>query len=333
MHSTRLTRPATLLLALGLATLGLALGLLNRPAIPLEKLSIAVARTPLSTPIFVAADRGYFRQQGLDVELHEVIGGNRAFDQLIEGRTDLATSSDSVIMFNSFERRDFTVLASFVTSDNDIKLIASTDGPLRSVIDLAHHRIATTPGSSSEYFLHSIALMHDIDGSRLETRAINPENMSANLLDGHVEALSTWEPYAYQTVRALGEKAVVLPTRGLHSINFNLLALDSTVTTRRETLAAALRALDQSIDFMHLNPGQARKIARDRLGLEADFIEWVWPDYNFRLGLPNSLLIALDSGARWALNNGHVKAQPLPDFRHFLDGSLLQQVIPSTGQP
>ncbi|NVK41374.1 MAG: ABC transporter substrate-binding protein [Oceanospirillaceae bacterium] len=332
MKTAPLSRPAMLLLAISLTVLGIAYVLLRQPSTPLAKLSIAVSRTPLSTPIYVAAAKGFFRQQGLDVALDEIIGGNRAFDRMIEGHADLATSSDSVVIFRSFQRRDFVVLASFVTSDNDVKLLASADGPLRDADDLANSRIAVTPQSASEHFLHNVALMHGIGSETIDTLDVNPEDMDAGLLENNIQALSTWEPYGYTIARELGEKAVVLPTRGLHSTSFNLIATEATLQGKREFLVAAMRAIDQAIDFMHQNPKQAQAIIRQQLDLETGFVDWVWPDYNFRLGLPSSLLISLDSGARWALNNGHVEPQPLPDFRELLDGSLLQQVIPAVGQ-
>ena len=52
------------------------------------ELSVAVARTPLSLPIFVAAEQGYFRNEGLDVQLHEVSGGHRAIEAVLAGQVD-----------------------------------------------------------------------------------------------------------------------------------------------------------------------------------------------------------------------------------------------------
>ncbi|WP_020681429.1 ABC transporter substrate-binding protein [Marinobacterium rhizophilum] len=319
---------ATSLLALSLLCLVIAVGFLSRP-VELPQLSIAVSRTPLSAPIYIAAARGYFRDQGVDIDLHEVIGGNRSYDLMAEGGADLATSSESVVMFHSFDNSNFSVVASFVSSDNDIKLITSADSTLRSAFDLTNARIAVTARSSSEYFLHSVALMHGIDTDTLQMRETQPEQMSQALLENtDIQALSLWEPYGYQVMKALGEKAVLIPTKGLHTTSFNLLALNQTIEAKPEAILATLRALDQAADFIQREPGNAKDIIRHQLSLEADFVEWVWDDYNFRLGLGQSLLIALDSAARWAQTSGAVEPQPLPDYRSLLDNRFLRQVIP-----
>ncbi|ANG62974.1 hypothetical protein A8C75_11085 [Marinobacterium aestuarii] len=316
------------LLILSLLSLALALGILSRPT-QLPQLSIAVSRTPLSAPIYIAAAQGYFRDQGLDIELREVIGGIRSFDLMASGGADLATSSESVVMFNSFNSRNFSVIASFVSSDNDIKLITTADSTLRSPYDLTGAGVAVTPHSSSEYFLHNVALMHGIDTTTLNMRETSPENMTLELLEsGETQALSLWEPYGYQVMQALGEKAVLLPTKGLHSTSFNLLALNDTLARHPNEIVATLRALNQAADFIERDPAGAKIIIQRQLQLEPAFIEWVWPDYNFRLGLGQSLLIGLDSAARWAQSSGAIEPQPLPDFRSMLDNRFLRQITP-----
>lgn len=318
------------LLLTSIITLISAVGLMQRSE-RLQPLSIAVSRTPLSAPVYIAAANGYFRDQGLAVTLVEFIGGNRSFSAMIAGKTDLATSSDSVVMFRSFERRDFAVLASFVASDNDIKLLASADGPVRTPADLAGGTVAITPHSASDYFLHSVALMYGLRPGDLDTVAAAPEAMSAQMLEqDRVQALSVWEPYAYQITRALGEKAVLLPTKGLHSTRFTLVVRRSVLQTHPDAMVSFLRAMDRAIEYLHRNPQHSRAIIRDRLGVEPGFLEWVWPDYNFRLGLGHSLLISLDSAARWAVATGAIKPQPLPDFRQLLDSRPLHEVVPNT---
>ncbi|MCP8686731.1 ABC transporter substrate-binding protein [Marinobacterium sedimentorum] len=316
------------LLALSLLSLGVAVGVLSRPTI-LPQLSIAVSRTPLSAPVYIAAAQGYFRDQGVDIELQEVIGGNRSYDLMANGGADLATSSESVVMFHSFDNSDFSVIASFASSDNDIKLITTTNSPLRSPYDLTGARVAVTPHSSSEYFLHNVALMHGIDTRTLNLRETTPENMTLELLEsGEIQALSLWEPYGYKLMQALGEKAVLLPTKGLHSTSFNLLALNDTLARYPNAIVATLRALDQAAEYIERDPAGAKTIIRRQLQLEPAFVEWVWPDYNFRLGLGQSLLIGLDSAARWAQSSGAIEPQPLPDFRSMLDNRFLRQITP-----
>ena len=123
-------------------------------AFPLEAaeekaVTVAMSLTPLSAPFIVADDRGYFAKNGLNVTIKDFVGGHRSIKAVFDGKADIATSSEVVVMFNSFKRSDFTIVCTFVTSDNDVKIITRKDTGIRVVQDLVGHRVGTVTGASA----------------------------------------------------------------------------------------------------------------------------------------------------------------------------------------
>ena len=108
----------------------LSIMLLGQTSLAAE-LSIAVARTPLSLPIFVAAQQGFFSDQGIHVHLQEVSGGHRALAAVLAGQVDIGTASDSVLMFNSLKRSDFVTLGYFVSSPSEARYSEIINRPSR----------------------------------------------------------------------------------------------------------------------------------------------------------------------------------------------------------
>jgi hypothetical protein len=53
--------------------------------------------------------------------------------RVLDGAADLGTSSDAVVMFTSFNRTDLAVVSTFVTSRNDVKLVARKDRGVAAV--------------------------------------------------------------------------------------------------------------------------------------------------------------------------------------------------------
>lgn len=186
-----------------LAVIGLGFfiqqGLNNRT--PQLSIRIAVSQTPLSTPFYVALSKGYFQDQGIDVELIPYVGGHLCFQALTNGEVDLATTSDSVIMFNSFGRRDFSILSSFVESDNDIKVISPAALEIRDARQLSGKRIGVIHNTASEFFLYSLLLINGIPPQDVKLIPMRPDEMSAALINGHIDAASVWEPYAYEALQ------------------------------------------------------------------------------------------------------------------------------------
>ena len=101
------------------------------------ELTIAVSRTPLSLPFYVAQERGLFKDEGLDVRVVDCVASPQCFTAMHEGKADLATVADLPVMFNSFERRDWALLATFVNSSNDLKLVARKSAGIAAAKDLA----------------------------------------------------------------------------------------------------------------------------------------------------------------------------------------------------
>ncbi|MCW8883797.1 MAG: NrtA/SsuA/CpmA family ABC transporter substrate-binding protein, partial [Motiliproteus sp.] len=292
----------------GLALAAAVYSMIPQPEPPLS-VRIAVSRTPLSSPFFIAEHQGYFAKAGLNVELEDVIGGHRSFQAMIDGNADLATSSDSVIMFNSFKRNDFSVLTTFVQSDNDIKFIGRRQSGNLSALDLKGRNIAVIKGSASEFFSHTYLMIEGIDRDEVNTVHIPPDKMMAALEQQQVAAISIWEPYAFKALESLQTDALIYQTEGLYNLTFNLLARKSYVSQHPEQVRRVITALQQAIRYLDEHPQESKQIIKAKLSLDDAFIDWIWPDYLFKLSLNQSLISTLESEARWAIESGAVDAQ------------------------
>ena len=156
-------------------------------ALAAEPLKIALSMTPLSLPIFVADSEGYFAAEGVAVALEQVIGGHRSLQRLLEGGADLATSSEAVVMFNSFRSGDYAVIATFVTSDDDVKVIARPGSGIAAAKDLRGKRIGTITGASAHFYLDTLLLLNGVDPKAAQVRHLQPEDMAAALAKGQTK--------------------------------------------------------------------------------------------------------------------------------------------------
>lgn len=299
--------------------------LANVPAIAAETLRIAVSTTPLSLPFYVAQEQGYFAAEKLPVQFSEVIGGHRAFQQLIDGSADLATASETVAMFNSFQRRDFAIIGTFVTTDDDTKIVVRPDADISRPQQLAGRRIATVLGTSAQYTLDSLLISSAIDPKDSRISNLQPEAMADALKRGSVDAVAIWEPYPFQILNAV-PGSTLLPKSAPYVSTFNLIAKRSLLKTRDDDLLRLLRALDRAQQFITRQPVQAQAILRNRLGLEQAFVDWIWPHFNYRLSLEQSLIKTLEGEARWARREGLVKNETMPNYLEFIYSAPLRQL-------
>lgn len=263
----------------------------------------------------------------MTVKLKEINGGHRTLQALLDGEADLATSSDAVIMFNSFRRNDFAVIATFVSSRDDVKIIVGKESGIVKPSQMTGKRVATVVGSASNYFLDTWMLLHDVDPKSVKIINLQPEAMESALSKGEVDAVAIWEPFPFKLANA-GLGAKVLPNPGTYVLTFNLVVHKKLIGMRDDELVKLLRALARAQRFIRDEPAKAQAILRSKLKLDQAFIDWIWPRNNYALSLDQSLLSTLESEARWARQEGHVAENRKINYLDFIYVEPLLKVSP-----
>ena len=289
-------------------------------------LTLAIARTPLSLPLYVAQAQGYFADAGLAPKIVDCIGGHRCLQLVLEGGADIATTADSPVMFRSFERDDYVVIGTFVTTSADVKLVGRRSAGIGGPDQLRGKKIGVVPGSSSQFFLDAYLLWHAIDPDSVDQVALQPDEMAAAMRAGKVAAVAAWEPVAFDTMVALKGDATVLPNAGVYTLSFNLVAQRRLAGARDPELVKLLRGVARAEAFIRQHPAESQAILRQRLGVDQRFIDWVWPGLRFQLTLDQSLIKTLESEARWAIREGHVAGKAVPNYQRFLHAAPLRAV-------
>jgi sulfonate transport system substrate-binding protein len=289
-------------------------------------LIIAVSQTPLSAPFFIAQEMGIFKHYGLTIELQPCIGGAACAKSLFDHKVDLATASESVVMFNAFKQTNFKIITSFVESDNDLKLLTLLSNNIQSIHDLTGKKIGVVKASSSEFYLDTLLIVNHIQPSTIKKIYLLPQQLKDQLLTLQVDAISSWEPIGYETEMQSSSKLINLGIPGIYQLSFNLLANTPMSATFAEQNIRLLQALDEAIAWINNNPTIARTITAKQLNLPIEQLEWSWHDYAFRLSLGNALLSNLQLQARWAIET-KVEHQQMPSFRDLFATDLLRQAI------
>ncbi len=311
------------------SALGLLLGLAAlRPAACAE-LVLAASRGPLSLPIHVAEAQGYFEAEGVQVRVQECFSGQRCIQQLFDGKAQLATVADMPMVFHSFERADFSVLATIASSTRDTKLLARKSSGISAAGHLAGKRVATARGSSAHYFLDAYLLFNGVDPTQVTVVGLPPEQVTAALESRQADAVAMFEPWAWRAAHALGADALLLPGPRIYTTTFNLVADRRILAAREYELVRVLRAVERAERFIREQPDAARATLMQRLQLDQAFVDAEWKHFDYRLSLDQSLLSTMENEARWAIREGHIQGRKtIPNYLDFLHPGPLRKAVP-----
>ncbi|WP_164839168.1 ABC transporter substrate-binding protein [Shewanella livingstonensis] len=288
-----------------------------------DPIKIAVSNTPLSAPFFIAQQQGYFKANGLNVELVRFDSGVKCFEALKSKQVDLATASETVVMFNSFKQTNFSVLASFVESDNDLKLLSLTPQKYQQLDNLAHARVGIVKGSASEFFFDSLLIMYNKTQQPIERIYLHSDQLIPALLNNEVDIISAWEPLSYLLTQQIALNTKVINSRGLYHLSFNLIELTETTLSTSEKLAL-LKSINDATDYIHVQPDLAQAKISSVLNIDLSQLNYSWNDYTFRLSLSNALFSNVQTQSQWAIDNQLVSEESRADFRQIFDRKLLE---------
>ncbi len=290
------------------------------------KIRVGVTLTPLASPFLIAEHLGLFERYGLDVTLYPCSSGVACTHLMLNRDVEYATASESVVMFQSFEREDLALLVSFVESDNDLKLLTLNPSQVHDVRSLQGRKIGVVKGSASEFYFDSVLIANNLKSLNVEKVYLQSHELVPALLSYRVDAISAWEPMGYKADILSAAEVKNLGTPGIYQQSFNLLSTMPYLAFAGKEPMYLLGALDEAVTWINANPAKALNIITKRLNIPANQVKWSWEDYVFRLSLGNSLLSNLQLQARWAVESGLVVGEQ-PDFRDLFFTQPYQQII------
>jgi len=284
---------------------------------------------PGSSLIMIAEEQGLFTQQGLDVTVKEYPSGKRSLEEgIFVGEVDVAHTAETPIVFNSFERQDFSIVATIGSSDNAPRIIARKDQTIQKPGDLRGKRIATQEVSSVHFFLHLFLVKYGLSEKDVNLSFKKAEDLPAALARGEIDAFSMREPFISEASTLLGDNAVIFAEPGLYLKTFNLVASNSMIKDKPEVISRILLALIQAEEFAKNHPDQAIKIVSNKLGVEESVIAALWPGLDLGVSLDQSLLLSLEDEARWVIESELTDRTEVPNHLDFIYPDGLEAVKP-----
>lgn len=296
---------------------------------PMEKITLGAATHFLSSLVWVAESKGYFAENGVEVTMKEFDSGRAAFTAMLnEGGIDMVTVAQTPIMFDSFTRSDFAIVAAMVSSYNDVFVLGRRDRGITKPADLRGKKIGMTKSSTGHYFLGLFLNNNNIQLSEVNVVDIKTNQLASSLTDGTVDAISTFQPYVYTAQKALRENGITFPTRKIFREDFYLVPNQTFLQTNPVAITRFLQAVKQAEDFTNKNKDEAIAIVSGRLGLEKDFVAVVWDDFQFGLFLDQTIIKTIEDEAQWAIQNKLTDKTTVPDYLDLISVDALKKVAP-----
>lgn len=276
----------------------------------------------------IAFERGFFKKAGLEVAFRAYPSGKRAMEGLFAGEVDLATTGETPVALNSFERSDFSVVAAIGSIADEFKVLTRKDRGLLSPGDLKGKRLTVQQASAAHFFLSLFLLKNGLSEKEVKITFSPIEEQPQALAEGAVDAVATREPFIDQARKLLGQDLNLLEAPGLYRKLKCLVAANSFIAHNSAQLGKVLSALAAAEDFVKKNQAESARIIAERMGFPYQELLTNWPQRSLRLALDQQLLLTLEDEARWAIKNQLTAKDRIPNYLKFIHVDGLQAIKP-----
>lgn len=257
-------RPAAVLVAAAVAVLSLALtscsalqgsssqgsGSGGNGKVEKAKIKVGALTAIDVAALYVGVNKGYFQQEGLDVEPVVVKSGPQSIPQLQHGDLDI-TGVNYVSLFSAQDKVGGLKLVSdgYQAGPNTLVLQAPKDSPIKSVNDLRGKKIGTQErGNINELALNAVLEADGVNPAEVQYVPIKFPDMPQALQSKQVDGVLPVEPFITKAAVSVGAKTVLDIASG-PAANIPLLGWASTdqfVKGNPKTVAAFQRAMSKA---------------------------------------------------------------------------------------
>lgn len=213
-------------------------------------------------PAYVALEKGYFAENGLDITIENARGSTDALTKIATGAADFGTAGLPSLMSAAAQSSiPIKAIYSVYTKQPD-SLFVITGGPIKTLKDVVGHKIGTTTFTSSNTLWPLVLKQNNIDAASIQLVKVDPSVLAPMLASGQVEATISWLTVAptYESVlKEAGKRMTVLPWSeyGLDGYGFSVFASDRVIQSDPQAVSSFLRAYRKAVDFSLRNPDAA----------------------------------------------------------------------------
>lgn len=288
---------------------------------------IAEGTQPIAAPVYVAFAKGYFKEEGVAVELASFPTGKLCLDALLGGHADFATVAETPIMHAAFKDQPIRIVTTMHRSRENTFCVGRKDMGVVDGASLRGKTVGVPLGTNAEYAFSAFLAKSGLKTTDLKVINLSPPEMIGPLGKGDLAAVAAWQPHIGRCLASLDSNATVLSFDSVYEETYNIVTSTTATLDDQAAIVKVLKALDRAISYMAQNRAECVGIVSKRIGMEEAELDRLWPIYRFGLDLDRSLVETLTSEGAWAVEAGH-QSGAVPDMGKVISADALGAIRP-----
>lgn len=239
----------------------------------LKKASLRLDWLPTGyhAPLFLAAQEGYYKDEGIDLEILDGKGSSTTIQLIATGKETFGFAGVNVLAKGSGEVKNVKMICGFI-QQNPNAIISLQGSGIESVKDIEGKTYGHTPGSETSPF-SAVAGASGVAMDKVKTVQLTPDTMYSALLQGQVDFIHHW--VFTDGVKINRTKTIATPIldseNGADILGSGLIATTDTLEKDPDLVRGFLKATIKGMEAAVADPDKAvDAMVKARPGVSTD---------------------------------------------------------------
>lgn len=214
---------------------------------------------PGSLPYLMAYEKGFFKNQGLEVKLMEEESYGKMFDDLVNGKNDFSPSIALIdVMQNAAVGGNLRVVGVTDYSVGADGIVANSG--INSVKDLKGKKVGVEKDTLGEFLLYKALQLNGLKFSDITEINLTAQAGTQALIRGELDAAVTYEPDLSQAKNEISGNIIFDSADIEGLITDTLVFSQDFIDSHPQRVKAILKAYFQAVEYIKNNPDEAYAI-------------------------------------------------------------------------
>jgi NitT/TauT family transport system substrate-binding protein len=244
-----------------------------------EKVTVALDFTlsGYHAPWFVAQDKGFFSEQGLEVQMGRGYGSGDTVKKLATGAADIGLNHPAPLIIANADGGNLRIVMGYFNQEMCAMYSAAQGGNVRVPKDLEGQTFGGPPGDICTMMLPALAEKTGVDINKIKVQQMDGPQRLAMLSAGQISVVGTFFDKDILIKRGLEQAGKTMVS--FHYANYlsmyslGVVATQTTIDRRPEMVQKMVTAILKGFKFTVANPAEAAKIVSKLYPeLDADYV-------------------------------------------------------------
>ena len=204
--------------------------------------------------VFWAQEKGYFKAEGLDVDIDQGTGSAATVTRIASGTYDAGFGDmNAIIQYAGSKPGEQPVMVYMIYNKPPFALIAKTSSPIKTLKDVVGHTMGTPAGGSAGQLFAPLAKINGIDPAKVSITNMQPNLQEQMLLNGQVDFSAVFTVTSY--VNLIGMKVdpdkdirwIFFADHGVDLYSNGIMVSQKLLKEKPKAVAGLVRALNRAI--------------------------------------------------------------------------------------